>query len=77
MSAGGDFGISYQIEATSGHQNGYLVKGDVVQLCFQTPRSVNESEDIKFTLVPRSGSPLVVEATLPDLMVDKRIAVYP
>ena len=74
---GAGFGITYQISATTGHQDGYLVKGDVAQICFATPREVNESEDVKFSLVPRVGSPLVVEAMLPDLMVDKRISIFP
>ena len=71
------FGVKYPISATTGHQDGYLVKGDVAQICFEAPRSVNESEDIKLTLIPRVGSPLVVDTTLPDLMVDKRITVFP
>ncbi len=73
----GDFGIAYQIEATTGHQDGYLVKGDVVKMCFNSTRSISEGETIKTTLVPRVGSPLVVEAALPDLMVDKRITIFP
>jgi len=71
------FGVAYQISATNGHQTGYLVKGDVAKLCFPTPRTINESEGIKTSLVPRVGSPLVVEANLPDLMVDKRITIFP
>ncbi len=71
------FGIVYQISATTGHQAGYLVKGDVVKMCFHSPREIDESETIKTSLVPRVGSPLVVEAALPDLMVDKRISIFP
>ncbi|RME52268.1 hypothetical protein D6783_05420 [Candidatus Woesearchaeota archaeon] len=76
MSAGGDFGISYQITGTN-NKAGYLTKGDVVKICFQSPRSIGEGEDLKVNLVPMVGTPLVVEAAIPDLIVDKRIAVYP
>ncbi|MBD3203337.1 hypothetical protein GF327_03525, partial [Candidatus Woesearchaeota archaeon] len=71
------FAIEYQINATTSHQDGYLVKGDVVKICFASPRDINESEEIKTTIIPRVGSPLVVEADIPDLMVDKRITVFP
>jgi len=48
-----------------------------VKLCLLSPRVVEEGEDLKIALVPRVGSPLVIEARLPDLIVDKRIAIYP
>ncbi|MDD9953783.1 MAG: hypothetical protein OXR66_05600 [Candidatus Woesearchaeota archaeon] len=76
MSAGGDFGIQYQIVGNN-NRSGYLTKGDVVKLCFQAPRSVNEGEEFKVNLVPMVGSPLVVEAATPDLMVDTRVTVFP
>lgn len=70
------FGIEYQINGTN-NKDGYLNKGDVVKLCFQSVRAVSESEDIKIQIVPKVGSILVIETTTPDLMVDKRIAIYP
>ncbi len=75
--SGKGYGVSYQISATNGHQVGYLVSGDVAKICFTVPRSVNESETIKTMIVPRVGSPLTISADLPDLMVDKRISIYP
>ncbi len=75
--AGTTYGVKYSINASTGHLDGYLVKGDVVKLCLLSPRVVEEGEDLKIALVPRVGSPLVIEARLPDLIVDKRIAIYP
>ncbi|OIO66734.1 hypothetical protein AUJ68_00130 [Candidatus Woesearchaeota archaeon CG1_02_57_44] len=76
MGAGLNFGVKWQITGTN-NKTGYLTKGDVVQVCLQSPRSVNESEDVKLTLVPMVGAPLVVDTATPDLMVDKRISLYP
>jgi archaeal flagellin FlaB len=70
------FNVTYQIQGTS-YSPGYLNKGDVAKVCWPSPRSVGESEDVKITLVPKVGSILVVETTTPDLMVDQRIAIYP
>ncbi|MCB9358845.1 hypothetical protein H6503_02855 [Candidatus Woesearchaeota archaeon] len=74
--AGGDFGVLYSINGTN-NQDGYLTKGDVVKLCFETPRNVSESENIVISFVPKVGSVRVVETDLPDLMVDTRVDVYP
>lgn len=75
-SSKGNFGVAYQIQGTN-YKNAYLNKGDVVKLCFQSPRPVNESEDIKISLVPKVGSILVIETTTPDLMVDQRVSIFP
>jgi archaellin len=70
------FGLNYSIEGTS-FSSGYLNKGDVVKLCWRAPRNVNESEDVKISIVPKVGSILVVETTTPDLMVERRISIFP
>ena len=70
------FGISFSLQA-SNSISGYMVSGDVVKLCFVAPRGINESEDVKLTLVPKTASPLVVDTTTPGLMIDKRIYIFP
>ncbi|MCB9358848.1 hypothetical protein H6503_02870 [Candidatus Woesearchaeota archaeon] len=74
--AGGDFGVEYSINGTN-HQDGYLTKGDVAKICFESPRNISESENVVFTFVPKVGSVRLIEADMPDLMVDKRVDVYP
>ena len=75
-SAGGDYGIAYSIQGTN-YKVGYLNKGDVVKICFESPRNVSESESFRLALVPKVGTPNIVEANLPDLMVNKRVEVFP
>ncbi|MCB9358847.1 hypothetical protein H6503_02865 [Candidatus Woesearchaeota archaeon] len=74
--AGGDYGVSYSINGTN-NQDGYLANGDVVKLCFETPRAVIEGEAIKVQFIPKVGSTLTIDTDIPDLMVDKRVDIYP
>ena len=76
MDANADqFGISYQITGNN-NKTGYLTKGDVAKICFRTP-IVGESEDIKISIIPMVGSTLTIETTTPDLMINKRINIFP
>lgn len=69
------FYIAYSLQA--GSLNGYLTTGDVVKLCYKAPRAINESEDIKLNIIPKVGAPLVVDVTMPQLMTDVRVYVFP
>jgi len=74
--AGGSYGVNYSIEGTN-YKKGYLNKGDVVKICFESPREVSEEETILTKVIPKVGTVLVIEADMPDLMVDRRVYVYP
>ena len=68
--------IKYSL-SSSQQTNGYIFPGDVVKLCFKSPRPIIEAEDVKFNLVPKVGATLTVDTTMPSLMRDKRIYVFP
>ena len=70
------YGISYSIQGNN-YKSGYLNRGDVVKLCYASPRSIIEDEEIKLSFVPKVGTPHVIDPLVPDLMVDKRVFVYP
>lgn len=70
------YGVEYNINGTS-HKKGYLVKGDVANICFSSPRAVIEGEKIKSTIIPKVGSVLVVETYTPDLLVTYRAKLFP
>jgi len=74
--AGGNYGVNYSIKGNN-YNKGYLNRGDVTKLCFQSPREIQEDESIKLELIPKIGSTLILEMNVPDLMVDKRIYLYP
>jgi len=72
----GNYTVKYLIKGDS-YTSGYLNRGDVVEFCFESPRSVGEDEDIKVHIVPKVGVPSVIEAATPDVITDKKITIYP
>ena len=56
---------------------GYLQRGDVVKLCFRSERSVTEDESISITLIPKVGSPTVIQTALPDIITEQRVNIFP
>ena len=56
---------------------GYLQRGDVVKLCFRTARSVTEDETISISLIPKVGSPTVIQTALPDIITEQRVNIFP
>ena len=73
---GNFFAVEYAITGTD-HRNGYLVPGDVSQVCFVSPRAVSEGEKFRLTLTPRVGAPANVETSLPGLLITQRVKVFP
>jgi archaeal flagellin FlaB len=70
------FAIDYLIDGGN-PTIGYLQSGDVVLLCFQSTRKINEDESLILRLIPKVGSPTVIESALPDIMTEQRIVIYP
>lgn len=70
------YGVYYSLNGTT-HKNGYLNKGDVSRLCFASPRTISEGENIKIQLVPKVGSILTVSTYTPDLITEYRTEIFP
>jgi flagellin-like protein len=68
--------IEYLIEGEN-QAAGYLQRGDVVKLCFRAERAVLEDESITITLVPKVGSPTVIQTALPDIITEQRVNIFP
>jgi archaeal flagellin FlaB len=68
--------IQYLVDGEN-QEAGYLQRGDVVKLCFRSGRAVLEDESISITLVPKVGSPTVVQTALPDIITEQRINIFP
>ena len=68
--------IDYLIEGDN-YASGYLQRGDVVKLSFESSRNVGEDESLAITLIPKIGNPTTVETALPDIITEKRITIYP
>ena len=56
---------------------GYLQRGDVIKMCFQSSRAVGEDETISIMLVPKIGSPTQIETAMPDIITEQRVTLFP
>lgn len=72
----GNFSVEYLVKSNS-HKDGYLQRGDVIKVCFQSPRSIEADEDVQLRFIPKVGTPMLVETALPDVVNQKRVYVFP
>ncbi len=68
----------YTVEYLIGGNNpGYITGGDVVKIHFASPGSIGEDENIKLSLIPKIGTPLVLNIATPSVMTDTIEHIYP
>ena len=72
----GEFGVSYLLSSDD-QTDGYIFAGDVVQICFNSSRDINEAEKIKFKMIPKIGAPHTVLLSMPSLMTKVRTYIFP
>ncbi|MGM5481956.1 MAG: hypothetical protein ACQESF_00695 [Nanobdellota archaeon] len=72
----GYFTVHYSNPLKS-HKDGYIMPGESVKLCFETPRSIQGDEYIRFSFVPNRGSVTVNEIYTPNLMRLRNVHLYP
>jgi flagellin FlaB len=75
-SNGTRFYVDYLIESEA-QADGYLQRGDVVNVCFESSRNVQRDENIEITVVPKIGNTLTIETAMPDVILDKRVIIFP
>ncbi len=56
---------------------GYLLDGDVVNICFATPSAVPQSTQITVAFAPKVGSIASFTTATPDVMTDAKISLFP
>jgi archaellin len=72
----GTFGATY-LQTGTNNQPGVLVRGDVVRVDIAAPRAVLSGEDIRVSLVPKTGTPTLTIFTIPDVISTQRVYLYP
>ena len=70
------FSVQFLING-SNHKEHYLQTGDVLKLCFDAIRDVDEDEDVKLTFVPKTGSISQVKTSTPDIVTTSKVFLYP
>lgn len=69
------FGIEYTLKSAQ-YENGYLLPGDVVKLCFDT-MNLSEGRNFLLKLIPKSGQSTVVEISAPETYNWVNVDLYP
>ncbi|MFP4112166.1 MAG: archaellin/type IV pilin N-terminal domain-containing protein [Candidatus Woesearchaeota archaeon] len=72
----GTFTLDY-VKTVSNHKDGYLLSGEIVELCFRAPVSVGEDEDIEIRFVPRVGIPVSTEFRSPNVITRTYERLFP
>lgn len=72
----GNFSVKYLVRGAS-FVDGYVQRGDIIMVCFNTPRSIESDEDIAFRIIPKAGTPLEIETSVPDIIGQERVYLFP
>lgn len=72
----GTFTVKYLVRGPNS-QDGYLVRGDVLQVCYRSPGSIGEDQNVLINFVPKRGVPMAIETATPNIMTAERVYVFP
>ncbi len=72
----GYYTIEY-LETGPSHTDGYLQTGDIVKLCFEAPRSLEEDEKFTLSFIPKVGNVLEIKGSTPSVITTEKSIVYP
>ncbi len=75
-STAGNFSVEYLVQG-SDYSEHYLHRGDIIKLCFQAPRAVLADEDIAIRIIPKVGTPTVIETATPEVINQRRSYIFP
>jgi flagellin FlaB len=72
----GTFTVNYLMRGDDS-RDGYIIRGDIIELCFASGFSVGEDEEIHIKFTPQVGIPTMVETVTPDVMVTNLVRLFP
>jgi flagellin FlaB len=74
----GTFTVKYLVRGPNS-QDGYIVRGDIVMVCYAAPTTggIGEDANIKVNFVPKRGVPMTIETATPNIMTAERVYVFP
>ena len=75
-SGNGTFTLEY-IQRGDDHVHGYLARGEMVKVCFSSPREIVEDEEIELRIVPKTGTVSTAGFVTPSVMTTKTVRLYP
>ena len=74
--AAGTFATEYLVQSSS-YKADYVQQGDVIRICFATPRPVLEAQSFRFLVIPRSGGLTQINGRTPDVMASYQVSMFP
>jgi len=72
----GYFTVSY-LQRGPNPVDGNLQRGDVIQLCYESPRPVGEDETVRLNFIPKIGTPTLTQFITPEVISTERVYLYP
>jgi flagellin-like protein len=83
----GTFTVRYLVRGPNS-QDGYLVRGDIIMLCYSAPgvttdgsaitsSGIGEDTNVLINFVPKRGTPMVIETATPNIMTSERVYIFP
>lgn len=72
----GLFTVSY-IQQGNDWQDGYIQKGDIVDIRFKSAISITEDQKIRTNLIPKAGIPTPIIFQAPEVISKQRMFMYP
>ena len=71
-------GQGYYVEyLIGGNSEGYLERGDVARICFNSARSISEDEEVNVRVVLKVGNPTDLDTVTPQIMTHEKVFMYP
>ncbi len=71
-----EFAIEYLVQSNTWKQD-YLHRGDIMKICFRAPRLVTADENVAIRIVPKVGTPTIIETATPEVINQQRVYVFP
>ncbi len=72
----GYFTAVYEQQGTN-WVSGNLQRGDIVRLCYLSPREITEDEEIRLNIIPKIGTSTLTQFVTPEVISTERVYLYP
>lgn len=70
------WGTEYLVQGNS-YKEDYLQLGDVVLICFQSPRAIDEDESFQILVIPKTGGLTQINGRTPEVITNYKESLWP
>jgi flagellin-like protein len=76
-SSGEGYYTASYIQKGEKYVDGYLSRGDIAKICFETYNEVGEDQDLDIKFVPSTGMPSTISVVTDSVMTTTKVRLYP